>query len=115
MKQIINKYSLNPKVEYTFINKKAEEEVGVLASFPSKEFFNNKRKQFNKDSLSLLDLVINLRAQKITANAISMFVNRICGVKICKNPAQENYIVKNLGKRYISGYISMLSFHRIQG
>lgn len=117
LKQIISKYSLNPKVEYTFINNKEKEESEVLASFPSKEFFNNKKKQFNIESLSFIYLPDILRRQRISRNAssIGMLVNYICGVKICKNFAQESYQIRNLKRRYMGSYINILSFYRIKG
>jgi hypothetical protein len=114
LKQIISKYSLNPKVEYTFFNKKKKEKTGVLASFPSKEFFNNKKKLFNTNSFLSLNLSSILFIQRISANIITTLVNRICGVKICKNLAQEIYYIRDLGRKFIGGSINMLNSHKIQ-
>jgi len=114
LKQIINKYSLNPKVEYIFFNKKKEKEIGVLSSFPSKEFFNNKKKLFNIDSLSFVDLDGILQTQIIITNTIIKLINHFCRVKICKIYAHESYLVKNLVRKYKNGFIRVSNFCSIQ-
>ena len=114
LKQIINNYSLSPKVKYVFINKKKEKEIGVLAFFPSKEFFNHKKKQFNIDFFSFLNLGSFLCTQWIITNAVNMLVNCSCGVKICKNFVQEGYYVKKFRKRFLSNYVNILNIYKTQ-
>jgi Type II intron maturase len=57
LNKIIDKYSVAPKVEYTYFNVKTRNFFsGVLASYPNKEFFNNKKKIYNPKFLFSMEL-----------------------------------------------------------
>lgn len=54
IKRMIDKYSMVPKVEYIYI-KNGKKLLSILAFYPTKEYYNKKKKGFNFSFLFLVD------------------------------------------------------------
>lgn len=96
IKQMINKYTLAPKIVYTD-RKKGKEHTSSLAAYPSREYFNKKKKDFNSSSLAPIELESILRARVNTLNVIRI-MNRKCEVINCENDAQEIHHIRKLSR-----------------
>jgi hypothetical protein len=61
----MDRYSTSPKVEYAYINlKNGKTFSGTVASYPTKKFFNHKKKEFHKNFLPYTEC-LNLSKAKV--------------------------------------------------
>lgn len=113
IKRIIKKYTLAPKVEYTY-EKSGEECTGVLARYMTSEEVNKLRKDFNNNSLEPIELESLLRTRINSLNSLNAMSHQ-CAIKDCLNNAEEIHHIRKLGRRLRGGFISASGQHRIQG
>lgn len=115
LKKIIDKYSTSPKVEYAYINLNSGKNfVGTVVSYPTKEFFNHKKKEFNKNFLPFTEY---LNFLKVEAGPLNMVwaVRGKCVVVACRNNSQEIHYTKKLSRRLRKTFYSPLSSNLFQG
>lgn len=112
IKQMIHQYSLAPKVNYIY-QKKNNECIDTIARYPSKEYFNKKKKLFSKNSLSPIELEIILKS-KINTFFANPIINYKCGIASCKNNAEEIYHLKELDFKFWDDYTFNFANHRIK-
>ena len=114
LKKVINKYSIAPKVEYTYFNFKTGRNLtGVLASYPTKEFFNKKKKKFAKSSLLSVKL-LDFSKVKSKRTSTLWLVSGTCAVTGCYNNAQETYYVKKLARCVRNVFFSPFNSYLLQ-
>jgi retron-type reverse transcriptase len=104
IKLIIQKYTLAPKISYIY-QKKSKECINSIAFYPSKEYFNKKKKDFNKNSLSPIELKDILKS-RINFSYYNLAIERKCGIINCKNRAEETYYFKKSTNHTINNFSS---------
>jgi hypothetical protein len=115
LKRIIDKYSTSPKVEYAYINLKNGKNLsGTLASYPTKKFFNHKKKEFAKSFLPFTECLHFLKAEVGPLNVVSV-VRGKCVVVVCRNNSQEIYSIKKLSRRLRVVFYSSFNSTLLQG
>ena len=115
LKRIIDKYSTAPIVEYAHINfKNGKIFSGVLASYPTKEFFNNKKKEFHKIFLPFTECLNFLKVDVGPLND-AWAVRGKCVVAICRNNSQEIHYIKKLSRRLRTAFYSLFRSDLLQG
>ena len=86
IKNIIQKYSLAPRINYLYTDKDGKEVGSVFAQYPTQEYYNKKGIEFNNSSLAPVELEKILRIKVDTFNAISI-ANSKCAVINCDDDA----------------------------
>lgn len=112
IKQIIRKYSLAPCIYY-FYEFKSKTEKAILVKYPSKEYYNNKKKEFNSSSIDPIELEKILRTRINILNSMNTIYTK-CAVLNCENNAQEIHYIQKLGHCLRDGVIKGSGFSIIQ-
>lgn len=113
IKNMIQKYSVAPCINYLYTNKEGKEVKAVLAQYPTQEYYNKKGIEFNNSFLAPMELEKLLKIKVHTLNAIST-LNSKCAIKNCENDAQEIHHIRNIGHRLRGGVISSSGSHVVQ-
>lgn len=115
LKRIIDKYSTSPRVEYAYINlKNGKNFSGTVASYPTKKFFNHKKKEFNENFIPFTECLNFLKA-KIDPLHVVWAVRGKCVVAVCRNNSQEIYHIKKLSRRLRTIFYSPFNSNLFQG
>lgn len=69
---MIQKYSLAPRINYSYMNKDGKEVESVFAQYPTQEYYNKKGIEFNNSSLAPVELEKILRMKVDIFNPISI-------------------------------------------
>jgi hypothetical protein len=85
-----------------------------LASYPTKEFFNRKKKAFNKTCLPDSEASSFLKVGIASLNII-LVVRDKCVITSCRNDAQEIHYIKKLARRLRTVFFSLSSSYLLQG
>lgn len=113
IKQCIKKYSVAPTLFYDY-ESKGNKMKNVLVQFPTKEFINNKKKEFNDSSLAPMELERIIRIKVNTLNPIKIMGFK-CAMLGCDNDAKQNHHICKLDQRLSEGVISSSGSHVLQG
>ena len=113
IKRMIDKYSMVLKVEYIYI-KNGKKLLSILASYPTKEYYNKKKKGFNFSFFIPGGLDNLLKIEINTANVFSV-MNYICAVTFCEKEAQVIYHITKLRRRLQESFITAFDSRKLQG
>jgi Type II intron maturase len=115
LKRIIDKYSIAPKVEYAYTNlKNGTSSLGILASYPTKKFFNHKKKEFSKIQVSSIKFSSFLKVRTNSLN-IDWGVRGKCVISVCRNDSKEIHYIKKLARRLRPAFSSLSGSYLFQG
>lgn len=115
LKKIIDNYSIAPKVEYSYINFKSGANFSsVLVSYPTKKFFNHKKKEFCTTFFPVVKLSDMLHCEVDLLNLVEVIRGK-CVITTCGNNAQEIHYVKKFARCFRVTVLSPLNSYLFQG